>query len=164
MNDRVTNTLSSKYVVWYHKSKDTSWTIKSYKKIQKFDSIDSFWAFFINHSKNTSGMYFVMKENIMPIWEDKNNINGYTVSFKISKVGYLEIWEKLLAMLVGNTLTIDTEDMNKINGASITMRLDSCIIKIWSSNGDKISINDDILSIMGQPVIQEHKKRQDFKK
>ena len=160
----IKNELSSKYTVWYHKSKDTNWSLKSYKKIHKFGSIQSFWTFFLTHSKNTSGMYFIMKENVMPIWEDKNNINGYTWSFKISKLGYLDIWEKVLTMLIGNTLTENLDHMNIINGASITMRLDSCIIKIWCSSSKDIKLNKDIYTELGEAFMQEHKKRQDVQK
>ena len=72
-------------------------------------------------------MFFLMKNDILPIYEDKNNINGGYWSIKISNNEILKIWFDLSIELIRGNL--DTK--NIISGLTISYKKKFYIIKIW---------------------------------
>ena len=54
--------------------------------------------------------YFLMRDKILPIWEDPKNINGGCISIKLEIYKVEEIWNKL-----GNTTSVTIADFPKIN-------------------------------------------------
>jgi|SaaInlStandDraft_1057018.scaffolds.fasta_scaffold320459_1 hypothetical protein len=116
--------------LWYHHYKD-DWTIKGYRKIYKINSIKSFWELYNNWNKIgglLSKQFFIMKENITPLWEDKMNKNGGCWSLKININIAKEMWEYLSVLLVTNNLY----NNDNINGLSICLKKNNiCVIKIW---------------------------------
>ena len=80
---------SSTYIndVWslyFHDPYDMNWDANSYKFITTISSVEDF----VNIYKAFEdlwlrGMFFIMREHIMPRWEDENNINGGCLSLKL---------------------------------------------------------------------------------
>jgi hypothetical protein len=68
-----------------------------------------------------------MKNNIKPIYETKENINGGYMSIKVSEKDVNKIWLYLSLDFVGNTLS----KKNIVNGISIAYKKKFYIIKIW---------------------------------
>ena len=84
--------LDSKFVLWYHSVEDKSWKKESYINLcQDFPcnviGTPNQLFYIYNSIKNnfTAGMFFLMREGIMPIWEDPANINGGCWSCKVPK-------------------------------------------------------------------------------
>jgi hypothetical protein len=75
-----------------------------------------------------------MKEGIIPIFEDINNINGGYWSLRITKKDSYNFWEKIIFQLCIDGITIDEKYESKINGISISPKINNCIFKIWNSN------------------------------
>ena len=73
-----------------------------------------------------------MKGEILPIWEDPDNVNGCYLSFKISGKDVLNDWN----MIILNTITSDIylKDHQNINGLSISPKKEFNIIKIWTKD------------------------------
>ena len=65
-------------------------------------------------------MLFLMKDNVEPLWEHKNNITGGCWSFKISKGNLKNSWEELSVKLTSETLCKNPE---LINGISISPKI-----------------------------------------
>ena len=90
------HSLSSKWTLWAHLPHDTDWSIKSYKKIYTFEYVEE--AIAITETlpeilvKNC--MFFIMKEGIIPTWEDPQNRNGGCFSYKITNKYVYEVWKK----------------------------------------------------------------------
>lgn len=127
--------------VWYHHTKDI-WTIDGYKSILQINNAYDFWKLYNNW--NTIGgitgkHYFIMKNDVKPIWEDPNNINGGCWSFKIADNMAEELWEDLSVLLVTNELAENTE----VVGLSISIKKNNTsIIKIWNKNSKEHSIKN----------------------
>jgi len=81
-------------------------------------------------------MLFIMKEGIIPVWEDLNNRNGGCFSYKISNKTVYTIWKELTFMLTGNVLSANRPFVDSINGITISPKKSFCIIKIWMSSCD----------------------------
>ncbi len=122
--------LNSKWTLWFHKLYEDDWTINSYKKLYTFDNIAEFWCLYNNLKYLNNGMFFLMKNNIQPIYEDKNNINGGYWSIKISNNDISSIWLNLSIDLISGNL----DKKNNISGLSISYKKKFYIIKIWIKN------------------------------
>ena len=118
------------FTLYYHKLYDDDWSLDSYKQICSFDNIANFWILYNNHICLNNGMYFLMKDNIKPIYEDKKNIKGGYWSLKILGKNINKLWLNIVLDFVGNNLS----SKNIINGLSIVFKKKFYIIKIWIKN------------------------------
>lgn len=124
--------LKNTWTIWIHDIYDKKWNIESYRKIYTFNTIEDFWTFYNNVDCFDKYMFFLMKNNIRPIWEDNCNIEGGAFSFIVSKNVAKKNWLDLSMKLIGETIT--TTNMDEINGASYSPKSNVCIIKIWNKN------------------------------
>ena len=148
--------LKYKWNFWYHHEKD-NWKLSGYKKFYEIVTIKDFWKIYNNFDKLggiTSKHFFLMRENITPIWEDEQNINGGCWSFKIHEDNAKDLWEYLsLHLLCGSLCNISEE----ILGLSICLKKNNnTVIKIWNKNSKNNSlklINESILKKWGTDII-----------
>jgi hypothetical protein len=134
--------LPMEMVVWYHQQNDdVHWDKGSYTNLcnglpnkcaETVSDIAKIYASF--HNNVTAGMFFVMKKGIFPMWEDPGNVNGGVWSFKIPKQYVNEVWLKLTAEFIGQTLVKDKKMMEYLNGISVSNKISSSVIKIWSKS------------------------------
>ena len=122
--------LKNKWILWYHSLKDNNWLISSYDNLLQMNDLydnqlleDSFQQ---NHYQN--GMFFLMKNNIKPIWEDPKNRMGGCLSFKISQKNILNTWNFLIKKCICENIFMNHYN---INGISISPKKEFNIIKIW---------------------------------
>ena len=125
------------YTLYYHNVNDNNWSYESYKKIFTFDNIAQFWILYNHHTNLYNGMYFLMKNEIKPLYEDKYNKKGGYWSIKIYEQDVNKIWLNLLLDLVGNNLS----KKNIVNGLSIVYKKKFFIIKIWIKNNKYNSLD-----------------------
>ena len=130
--------LHKSWVLWAHLPHDTDWSVNSYKPIYTFKTVEETIA--INETlpeilvKNC--MLFIMKEGIMPIWEDPKNRNGGCFSYKVSNKNVYEVWKELTYVLVGESMSSNPSFVHQVTGITISPKKNFCIIKIWLSNCD----------------------------
>jgi len=148
--------LNNKWNLWYHHEKD-NWKLSGYKKIYEINKISDFWKLNNNWDKLkgiTNRHYFLMKDDITPLWEDESNINGGCWSFKIHEDLAEKLWIDLSSYLVCNQIINNHEDSV---GISICLKKNNnCVIKIWNKNSKNNSlsmINKDIIKNWGCDVI-----------
>jgi len=139
--------ISPYYTLWFHDLNDKSWNIKSYKKIAEIRDLDTFWKIYNKIETFNNGMFFLMRENILPTWEDKQNVNGGVWSFRLSRKVIDSAWNELSMALIGGTL-VDEDKIKETNtiitGISISPKIYNCIFKIW--NGDAKNHDASILN------------------
>ena len=162
-NDYETQNLNSNWKIWFHKSDDNEWGFESYNKLAEFNNLKDF-AVIINgfeplHIQNA--MLFIMRENIKPLWEAEENINGGSMSFKIYKKDIYDAWIQLVINLVGENILKEKSNYNKINGISISPKKTFSIMKIWFSdntiNESKYLNNMDKFNF-DESIYKEHSK------
>lgn len=127
-------TLHGKWNIYYHLPNDKNWDLSSYKILQKdMQTVEQLVAFneYLPEKIVKYCMLFVMRENINPTWEDKQNRNGGCFSYKISNKYVYEIWKALLYALAGESLTKDPAHASLVNGITISPKKNFCIVKIW---------------------------------
>jgi|TARA_B110000046_G_C13003254_1_gene403177 hypothetical protein len=127
--------LKNKWVLWYHSLKNKSWDNKSYIKVIEIKSLFDYKLLEeimrINHLQN--GMFFLMKNDIFPTWEDPKNRMGGCISFKYDN-NILNEWLKILLVSITDDLS---EYNNEINGLSISPKKEFNIIKVWIKDDKK---------------------------
>ena len=100
------------YNIWYHHFKD-DWSINGYKHIYEIKTGIDFWKLYNNW--NLLGgilfkQFFIMKNDVKPIWEDSANKNGGCWSFKIFENQANELWEDLSTLFVTNNLLKNNDE------------------------------------------------------
>lgn len=133
--DQSSHKLHSGWALWAHLPHDTDWSIKSYKLISKFATVEDAIILLetIPDKMISNCMLFIMRDKINPTWEDLNNRKGGSFSYKVSNKTVCDIWKKLSYALVGETLATDNKVLSTINGITISPKKNFCIVKIWMS-------------------------------
>jgi hypothetical protein len=138
--------LKSQWILWNHRLNDKTWTNDSYKKIYNFENLYHIKIYIdlIETSHLQNSMYFIMKKDIFPTWEDPNNCNGCCISFKVPSKDVKETWNKCVTKILSENIH-KNNNKSDINGISITPKKEFNIIKFWFKY--KISKLDNILNI-----------------
>ena len=136
--------LENNWSLWFHKINDHDYTLNGYNKIYKINSIEYFIKLFREINNFSAGMFFFMKEDIPPMWENEENCNGGYWSFKVLKKNINSLWFNLCTILISNNCLKNQEDHKYINGLSLSPKINNCIIKIWFS---KIETDINIFNI-----------------
>jgi hypothetical protein len=130
--------LKYKWNLWAHLPQDPDWTVKSYKKIYQFKTVEE--AIAITESlpadlvKNC--MLFIMRDGVTPMWEDPKNRNGGCFSYKVSNKNVFEVWRDLTYVLIGESISTNSVFVNSVTGITISPKKNFCIVKIWMTNCD----------------------------
>jgi hypothetical protein len=154
--------LYTEWNLWYHHELN-NWRVDGYRKIFHVKNIKEFWDLH-NNIDCLGGIsnqhFFLMRENVLPIWEDSANRNGGSWSIKLNDISNVyNIWLKLAMLMVGENIIKDEKlKQNKlVIGLSINLRnQNTCIIKIWNRDSSLCSIkllNDDIIKEFGYNII-----------
>ena len=127
--------LNDIWSIYFHDPYDANWDDKSYKFISTISSVDEFVAIFHTFKDLFyKGMFFIMREHIMPRWEDEHNKNGGCFSFKVSKFALQEKLFETCSQILGETMGKTSEYSKQVNGISISPKKNYYIVRIWISN------------------------------
>lgn len=134
--------LLNSWNVYFHDNFNKNWDINSYIKIMNIDTNKSFWEFFNNFDNlnYVDNQFFIMKENISPLWEDLPN--GANVIMRIKQLNMtpvLDIWTTLCAKILTHEIDIDTYH---IKGIVFNMKYDLVNIKIIVDNAKNHETNE----------------------
>ena len=142
--------------IWYHNIKE-DWSINGYNKLYNIQNIRDYWKLY-NNWERLGGInnkhFFIMKNDITPIWEDPNNKHGGCWSFKVNEGVAQELWDDLSLQLVTENLSSIKDD---IVGLSACLKKNNfSVIKIWNKNSQNNNLNiicKEILDKWGLDII-----------
>lgn len=117
----------------FHDPYDNDWTMPSYVMLADVSSVQDMWDVHLSVQRHVAdGMFFVMRENVFPCWDDPANIHGGCISLKVLKTDVHTFWEELLIGVLGEVMDCDRdEDGPLINGISTSPKRFYCIVKLW---------------------------------
>ena len=135
IND-VEHELENEWKLWAHLPHDTDWSIKSYHHVSTFTTVENTIAVTetLPEVLVKNCMLFVMKNNVMPIWEDEQNRDGGCFSYKVINKNVYDVWKELTYVLVGGTISSNTQFVKNVTGITISPKKNFCIVKIWLKN------------------------------
>ena len=145
--------LNNNWNLYYHLINNNNWDINSYEKLCCFTTLNQIIENYkyIDDEICKKTMLFLMREDINPIWEDNNNINGACYSFKISNKIICNIWKNISYNLVSENLLDNNQTI--INGISISPKKYFCILKIWINDKSYNNLNFKNDNIKNLPYI-----------
>lgn len=129
--------LNDSWMLYFHDPDRDAWDIDSYEPLATASTVEdvvdihavlkNYWA---------HGMFFMMREHILPIWEDRHNKEGGCLSFKIMKGEVPDHWFELMARVAGENVLkaagpASSDAWEKICGVSISPKRHFCILRIW---------------------------------
>ena len=128
--------IQNKWNLSAHLPHDTDWTSKSYKHIFKFTTIEEAIAITetLPEALVKNCMLFIMRDGILPTWEDPKNRNGGCFSYKVSNKNVVDVWKDLTYVLVGASISNLIPFVTSVTGITISPKKNFCIIKIWMSD------------------------------
>lgn len=129
------HSLSEKWVLWAHLPHDTDWSMNSYISVMTVTYVEELITLIhtLPESLLSSCMFFLMKENINPVWEDPSNKQGGCFSYKINQ-SMTECWRNATYSMVGKTMSKEKGFQESITGISISPKKNFCILKVWMTS------------------------------
>lgn len=132
----MTLSFPSYWTLYFHNPVDQDWTLQSYKKISTFKNVEDYWKI-MNQLQGDiieNGMFFLMKEDLPPLWEAKEHINGGSLCFKIYRKYVSSTWTNLATYMLCNELMSDTTLSHHLTGLTISPKKSFSIIKLWNDD------------------------------
>lgn len=141
------------YVLWAHEKNKNDWSVDSFDKIVVISNVSEFWKLFNNFHKfdYINQYYFLMKENVVPLWEHPSNKNGGICSFKSKISDGMNMLIFLATMMAYGKITNDENDADDINGVSMSPHNNCIIVKIWNKNA-----NNNIMTKMSSSILNKY--------
>lgn len=139
--------------IWIHKNSSKDWSLAGYDKIMTIQNVGDLWSF-INSFNKVNYMdyqFFVMRGDIIPIWEAPENRNGGAASIrmKLSDKNLLRVWEEVCLYAINDQICPSPKD---VNGVSFNLKNDLTVIKIWNKDG-----NHDISRKISRNITNKYK-------
>lgn len=153
--------LNDAWSLYHHLPTNNNWLLSGYEKVApNIHSVEQVISLMnlLNEHMITHSMWFMMKHDITPIWEDKQNISGGNFSYKVVNKYVYNVWKQLMFMLCGGTLCVNKNNNVFINGITISPKKNFCIIKIWLNKViHDVSIINNIDNLMNHgSVFKKH--------
>lgn len=127
--------LQSSWTLYFHDPDDRNWNLESYIRVCTLYRASEFWGLQHRLAENNAigkGMWFLMREDVFPCWDDNANIDGGCLSFMVAKNDVARVWQEFCEPLMCECMRIDGgDDSDEVNGVSVSPKNDFCIIKIW---------------------------------
>lgn len=120
--------------VWYHSPTESRWTPSTFSQVGSVATFGEFWALqdHLTDEALLNGFFFLMRDPLPPLWENKANIRGGSYSMRISRKDAADVYHKyMLAAMLGQAAT---DAGNKINGVCISPKKGFNIITIWNED------------------------------
>lgn len=126
--------LNTGWSVWIRAKSEKSWKIDGYNNAYNFKTIEDFWGLMkcIKEFNPYDEMYF-MRENIQPIYEDKENINGGQISIMLPRKNIMDNFYEIISTILCET---SCNHPMQINGIVAILRSKNIIFKIWIKDYD----------------------------
>jgi hypothetical protein len=140
---------SGSWTLYFHDPADTTWSPDSYKKLGSFSDFTGLWAALktIGDDRFRAGMYFLMKDPFLPLWEHRSNIHGGSYCIKVPESISVETFQRYAAASILEMTAVDSK--NTIVGVTISPKKGFHILKIWNSSCKTYNKTSD-LAIVGE--------------
>jgi hypothetical protein len=160
------------WTLYYHPSREKRWTLDSFEKISTVRSAREVLSIYKElGDKLKAGMFFWMRGDIPPLWENFQNIRGGSYSIRGAGDNGIKVFKIYTLACMMNKAVSNTDDT--INGISISPKLQGFgnnqqvgyfIIKIWNKDCEsfhsKVNLNclEDIITyddVMYTPHVEK---------
>ena len=124
------------WTLYFHSPAEKKWSIDTFHNLGTAKTWDDFCKL-INaqeDSKWARGMYFWMKGNVPPLWENFQNIKGGSYSICIGESDSIDIFHRYTAACM---LCCVTQSDDIVQGITISPKKGFHVIKIWNKDASR---------------------------
>lgn len=120
--------------IWYHSPTESKWTPSTFSQVATMSTFGEFWAIMdhLTDEALLNGFFFLMRDPLPPLWENKANIRGGSYSMRISRKDAADVYHKYMIAAMLSQAAADSA--NKINGVCISPKKGFNIITIWNED------------------------------
>ena len=142
---------SGSWTLYFHDPEDPSWSPDSYKKIGAFSTYSALWGAFakIDVERFLSGMFFLMRDPHLPLWEPRDNIHGGSYCIKVPEAVAHETFQRYVAAATLDMVSKDPS--NAVIGVSISPKKGFHILKLWNVSS-KFHNNPSAVNLFGDTM------------
>lgn len=126
--------LESSWTLYFHDPNDKRWDLASYHNVHTMLTASEFWGVHERLALDCAigkGMWFIMRGDVFPCWDDAANIDGGCMSYILSKAEIADAWAAFCESMMCEEMFKEGEDSDVINGVSVSPKNDFCILKLW---------------------------------
>lgn len=128
------NELDSSWTLYFHDPNDKRWDFPSYHNVFTIFSASEFWGAHEVLSRDNAlgkGMWFIMRDDVFPCWDDAANIDGGCMSYILGNAEVCDAWASFCEIMMCEGVVKDEDDAGVVNGISVSPKNDFCIVKLW---------------------------------
>jgi hypothetical protein len=135
--------LTDLWSAYFHDPNNKDWNLSSYVKLFDIGTVKEYWHVHDSLAPRLrNGMFFFMRADCFPCWDDPANIDGGCLSVKVLKENLDAFWQAMSMKMAGETLlhADHADKYHMVNGISTSPKKYFCVVKIWlrdDSLGDK---------------------------
>ncbi len=131
--------LNDTWILWHHPVNSRDWKLSGYEKVATITTIEEFWELYNDLPSLTSSMWFFMRKDIPPRWEDPVNRNGGAFKFKVNESKADNMWLTLSLYLVVEKMCRDFKDSQVICGVTISPKKHGHpTVSVWNLDKNQI--------------------------
>ena len=128
-----TTPLSQTWVLWYHDPNNSDYSLDSYIKILTFTTATEFWSVVeaISSEAWNSGMFFLMRDGIRPLWDAPENDKGGAWSKKVDASETHAVFVDCMVHCLADRFLKSNNEV--VAGVTLSPKGHFHIIKIWNT-------------------------------
>lgn len=147
-------TFSSSFTLWFDQPSAPGHSALEYasalKPLCSLCTIRSYWQWTLNLPEPTAlpfrTTYHWMREHVLPLWEDEENVLGGNVSLHIRSEDAAYSWNRLTLGMMGGQISVTAPD--QLTGVSVSLRRGHTVFHVWNKRADFIDAESFIASIL----------------
>ena len=128
-----TPSLAHTWVLWYHDPTNPDYSLGSYIKILTFSTATEFWSVVeaISAEAWNSGMFFLMRDGIRPLWDAPENDKGGAWSKKVDASETHAVFIDCMVHCMAERMLKSNNEA--IAGVTLSPKGHFHIVKIWNT-------------------------------
>ena len=126
------------WTLYFHQADAEKWTLDTFQKVHTCTTYEDVLGVIeeIGQVRFKNGLPFFMRGDILPLWENHQNIRGGSYSMKVPSDMVKDVFTT--QVLHAMTGAIFTHSENQCMGVSMSPKKGTFnILKIWNSNAEK---------------------------
>ena len=136
------------WTLYFHNADSEKWTLDTFVKVHVCTTWEDVLMVLeeIGQSRMKNGQPFFMRGDILPLWENHQNIRGGSYSIKVPSDNAKEVFTaQVIQAMSGNTFK---EPGNVCMGLSMSPKKGTFnILKVWNVNAEKYNSSDGLTFI-----------------
>ena len=131
------------WTLYFHQADAERWTLDTFVKVHVCKTWEDALMVLeeVGQAKLKNGLPFFMRGDILPLWENHQNIRGGSYSIKVPSDNVKEVFTaQVIQAMLG---TAFKEEGNTCMGLSMSPKKGTFnILKIWNANAEKYNTSD----------------------